>query len=111
MPRAKKICAKPGCPAIADGGSYCPTHRREADKARGTRTQRGYDAAHFKLRGQWADKVADGSAVCARCHQPIYAGQGWALDHDDHDRTKYLGVSHTQCNNSAGGKQRHAKRP
>ena len=105
MARAKKICAKPGCPAVADG-SYCTTHRREADAARGTREQRGYGNEHVKLRRQWAPIVASGAATCARFKQPIYIGQAWALDHDDTDRTKYLGPSHATCNNVAGGKKK-----
>lgn len=38
-----RVCSVPGCPAIYDGTrSRCPTHYREADKGRGTATQRGY---------------------------------------------------------------------
>lgn len=102
-----RICAVPGCPtAYPDRNTYCPTHRRKADKARGTRQARGYNAGHDKLRAQWAPKVATGRVPCARCGEPIAPGASWALDHSD-DRTHYLGPSHTHCNNSAGGKAAH----
>lgn len=106
MARAKRICAKVGCPSTATG-SYCPTHQAEAERARGSREQRGYDHAHRQLRKQWAPKVATGEVICGRCGQAIRPGQSWALDHDDRDRSKYLGPSHATCNNSAGGRNAH----
>lgn len=103
-----RVCSTPGCPTIYDqaDGPKCPAHRATAEKARGTRKQRGYDKHHDRLRKQWAPQVATGTIRCARCHQPIGAGETWALDHTD-DRTAYLGPSHTRCNNSAGGKASH----
>ena len=106
MPRAKKICAKPGCPTIAVG-SFCTTHQREADKARGTSTQRGYGTAHINARKAIAPKVATGTVKCARCGEPIKPADLWHLDHSD-DRSDYLGPSHKRCNLSAAGKARHA---
>lgn len=41
MPRAWKVCSKPGCPELTPQGR-CAGHKAEAEKARGTRTQRGY---------------------------------------------------------------------
>ena len=29
----------------------------------------------------------------------------WELDHDDEDRTRYLGISHWLCNRKAGGRK------
>lgn len=47
MPRrAKSVCPQPGCPELVDGAGRCPTHRRDADRRRGTAQQRGYDGAH-----------------------------------------------------------------
>ena len=105
MARAKKICAKPGCPSIA-AGSYCDTHQAEAERARGSRESRGYGPEHRALRKTWAPRVATGSVLCARCQQPILPGKPWALDHSD-DRADYLGPSHKFCNDSAGGKAAH----
>lgn len=106
MPRAKKICAKAGCPAITTA-SLCPTHAREADKARGTSTQRGYGTAHINTRKALAPHVATGTVKCARCGEYIQPGTEWQLDHSDTDRTKYLGPSHKHCNLSAAGKKAH----
>lgn len=44
---APKPCRHPGCRALVQGGSYCPTHKRPAagsfaDPARGSRHARGY---------------------------------------------------------------------
>jgi hypothetical protein len=103
-----RVCSVHGCPTIynQDEGTRCAQHRAAADKARGTRKQRGYDRNHDKLRQQWAPQVAAGTIRCARCHTLIAPGEPWALDHTD-DRTGYLGPSHARCNNSAGGKASH----
>jgi hypothetical protein len=63
-----------------------------------TEHSRRYGAAHQRLRKLWAPKVERGEVACARCHRPIYPGQRWHLDHDDHDPTQYLGPSHVKCN-------------
>lgn len=105
MARAMKICAKPGCPAVT-AGRLCPTHAREADKARGSREARGYDAAHRNLRQALALQVATGTVRCARCHEYIKPGTAWHLDHTD-DRSGYLGASCARCNLSAAGKKAH----
>lgn len=51
MPRALRVCSRPGCPNLTPGGP-CATHRREADQARGSSSQRGYDS-------RWARRRAD----------------------------------------------------
>ena len=45
MPRALRVCSQPGCPELTDQGR-CQAHRKQADRARGTRQQRGYGKAH-----------------------------------------------------------------
>lgn len=104
MPAAK-VCSKPGCPTLTAGGC-CPDHAREADRARGTRQQRGYGPDHFARRRRWAPRVATGLVRCSRCGERITKGQPWALDHAD-DRASYRGPSHATCNNSAGGRAAH----
>jgi hypothetical protein len=93
---ALKVCAETGCPELVDG-TRCPTHTRTADRRRGTRQQRGYDAAHDRLRAKWARKVATGQINCARCGKRISPLEEWHLDHTD-DRASYLGPSHALCN-------------
>ena len=59
-----------------------------------------YGAEHRRLRAQTV-ALAVGKA-CARCHQPMLAGQAVQLDHDDQDPSRYLGWSHASCNARAG---------
>lgn len=108
MARARRICPKPGCPQPAEG-RYCPAHNKDYEKARGSRQKRGYGSNHYRQRAVAARQVEAGLVNCARCGQRIHPGTEWALDHDDTDRTKYLGPSHKHCNDSAGGKAAHRK--
>ena len=68
---------------------------------RRTTTQRGYGTAHQALRQQWRPHVETGTIHCARCRLPIRPGEPWDLGHDDHDRTKYTGPEHIECNRGA----------
>lgn len=72
-------------------------------------TERGYGASHQRLRRQWKPKVDALEVDCARCEQliepdPTQKGDGWQLDHDPTDpaRKRYLGPSHTSCNQGGG---------
>lgn len=83
MPRrALKVCSHAGCPTLVATGA-CPEHTRAADRARGTRQQRGYDrqyeiarnaavatATHCRTCGERfaADNPATGGHVKARRH-------------------------------------------
>ena len=105
MARAKRVCAKTGCPHAASG-RYCQTHNAEYDRARGTKTERGYGKDFQAQRRAWVPTVEAGKATCARCKQPIQPGSQWALDHSD-DRHALIGPSHKRCNDSAGGRAAH----
>lgn len=48
---AMKVCAEPGCPTLVANGR-CRTHEQAGERQRGTRQQRGYDAAHDRRRGR-----------------------------------------------------------
>lgn len=45
MTRALRVCPALGCPELVQSGP-CAAHRRQADRRRGTRQQRGYGAEH-----------------------------------------------------------------
>lgn len=58
---------------------------------------RGYGAVHQSVRRQLSPLVASGAVRCARCGQPILAGEPWDLGHSA-DRTHYRGAEHRRCN-------------
>lgn len=97
-----KVCATPGCPVLTNQ-TRCPAHTRQRDRARGTRQQRGYDAAHDRLRASWQARLDAGETVhCWRCltrgvHTRIDP-TNWHLGHDDHDRNVYAGPECPPCN-------------
>jgi hypothetical protein len=112
MLHAKKVCAQPGCPTLVDGGN-CRPHERAADRARGSRRERGYDAEHDALRRRWKPKVERGGVHChaERCLMParlILTGQAWDLGHTE-DRTAWTGPEHAHCNRAAGGRAAHPR--
>lgn len=74
-------------------------------------TARGYGSAHQRLRERWAVRVAAGGVCCARCGLGIAPGSEWHLDHDTHDRSRYLGPSHAYCNTTEPAKRRRRSAP
>jgi hypothetical protein len=112
MPRSTmRVCPRPGCPTLVPGGGPCPTHSTEAERARGTRAERGYGPEHRKLRAKWAPRVATGTVVCWRCLTPIAKGEAWDLGHDDEDRNVYRGPEHAgRCNRASAARKGNASR-
>lgn len=105
MPKAPTICKASPCGRPASYRGHCPAHAAQAERQRGTRQQRGYDAAHDRLRAHHAPRVAAGTITCWRCGQPISPTEPWDLGHDDHNRTQHRGPEHAgTCNRSAGGR-------
>lgn len=70
-----RVCSRPGCPTLYDDThSRCPAHRREADKARGTATQRGYTSrGHQRFRRETLTR----DPICVICD----AAQSTIADH------------------------------
>jgi hypothetical protein len=111
MPRAMRVCPRPGCPELTTDGP-CSAHQREREQRRGTRQQRGYTAQHDRLRERWRPKVELGEVDChaITCLLPerrIHLGMAWDLGHTE-DRTAWTGPEHERCNRSAGGRAAHA---
>lgn len=62
-----RVCSLAGCPTIyPDGeGSRCTAHRKQADRARGTATQRGYTSrGHISFR----IAVLQRDPICVECN-------------------------------------------
>ena len=71
------------------------------DRAKPRSSQHGY--AHTQARKQWAARHHP-TDPCTRCAQPLGPmGPHLHLDHDDVDKTKYLGFACAPCNLSAAG--------
>jgi hypothetical protein len=111
--RVGEVCGKP----IASRRRLCDVHRAEREAARErirkreqarrlpTTSQRGYDAAHFRLRARLDRLVKAGEAICARCGKPIAPDEPWDLGHDDLDRSRSSGPEHRACNRATAGRR------
>lgn len=103
-----RVCAEPGCPTLTRTRRCAPC-QAQAEVARGTRQQRGYDAGHDALRKAWQQRMDTGETVhCWRCTRLIDRTD-WHLGHDDDDRSQYRGPECPTCNTRAGGMTRHTK--
>lgn len=107
-----RVCKIPGCPTLVAADAYrglCDTHRKERDRNRGTREQRGYGQQHQRTRARYAAAITKGETVlCWRCQLPILTTDDLHLGHDDRDRTVTRGPEHGRgCNLSAAGRARH----
>lgn len=100
-----RVCPEPGCPELVDKGR-CAQHRRDAERARGSREERGYGAEHQQRRYVLERARRRGlQMVCAKCSEPISEDQPWHLGHTD-DRSNWTGPEHVLCNLSAAGHAR-----
>jgi hypothetical protein len=98
MPRAQRPCVTTGCGSlVAPGTTRCADCAREYERKRGSSAERGYGRAHRQLRARYQRDGVVG-LPCPRCGKAIRPGEPWDLDHDDRDRSKYLGPSHARCN-------------
>jgi hypothetical protein len=98
------------CPRLTSR-SRCPEHERARSRARGTTTQRGYDANHQRLRRKWqrllnnAWGLGQAGLACWRCKQPILWDQPWDLGHYDNSRIT-AGPEHRTCNRATATRRR-----
>lgn len=96
-------CPGTRCPElIPDHHTYCPTHAREYESRRGTRTARGYGTAHTRERARVARQVQTLQAYCRWCGLLVLPTEPWDLGHSD-DRKTWTGAEHSRCNRSAAG--------
>ena len=60
-----RVCSVHGCPNLYDGTeSRCPAHRKQADTARGTKHERGYDSRGHK---NFRNAVLTRDPICVLC--------------------------------------------
>jgi hypothetical protein len=104
-------CLDCGTPTTASTCPPCRARREAArDQARGGTTARGYGTQHQAHKRRWAIRIAHEPVLCARCHSIITTDDKWTDDHDDDDRSLYLGPSHVDCNAIAGVAKRERLR-
>lgn len=101
MPLAMRLCPVPGC-GVATGGGRCPSHKRDAERARGTRQRRGYGSAHLRMRAVLLP-LAIGTR-CAICNRIMHEYESLDLDHSIPLRIDRHSVGdrivHASCNRS-----------
>jgi hypothetical protein len=108
MPRLLATpCAVHTCPNLRP----CAEHQRQAEQARGTRQQRGYDRRHERLRATWQPMVEAGlvdchALTCLMTERRIPIGAAWDLGHT-RDRKTWTGPEHERCNRAEGGRAAH----
>jgi hypothetical protein len=98
MPSAPRTpCSKAGCPNLKP----CPTHRRQAEQARGTRYERGYGQDHRAIRDALVRAHIPGTP-CPRCGQPMWSAHDLDAAHSTdlrRDRNaKADHLEHRGCN-------------
>ena len=75
------ICLEPGCGKVVTSGSRCPVHQHELemrmDRARGTRSERGYDSRWRRL----AKEAIAAHPWCSRCGMQGSASNPLTGDH------------------------------
>lgn len=104
--RAVQVCSQPGCHELVESGK-CQAHRREYDKRRGTREERGYGAQHKATRAALLPEAY--GQPCIHCGERMWPHEDLHLDHTE-DRTGYRGIVHARCNTSEGARRGNALR-
>jgi hypothetical protein len=106
--RAGKVCKRfePRCGKPATRNGFCDDHAAEADKARGTRHERGYDLEHERVRQRLildlkANEKVGIRTQCWRCLCLMLSTQQL---HADHSGTSAASggsadvLTHARCN-------------
>ena len=82
------------------GARFWQGRGRSAKRCERCRGGERYGSAHRQLRESTVAQAV--GKPCARCREPIRAGDAVDLDHADDGSGTYLGYSHRRCNSSAG---------
>lgn len=116
---ASRVCRD--CPAIIPSSAYkgrCSSCSRQADRARGTKTERGYGSTvldtplgrmtYDQCRAEYVRRMTVGEQY--RCADECGAWidpTDWHLGHND-DRSRAIGPLTSDCNLSAAGRSSHS---
>ena len=107
---AKRVCRH--CPRLIPTTNYkgmCDDCRRTWDKARGTRTDRGYGPDHQAERNRIANLIRAGITIrCVTCNTKL--DPTFHLGHND-QRTEWIGPQCPHCNDSQAGTRSHQTSP
>lgn len=112
---AARVCRN--CPTIITSSTYkglCATCARAADRARGTKTERGYGSTvldtplgrmtYVQCKAEYQRRMDAGSMYwCADGCGARVDRSDWHLGHEDLDRGRILGPQTSHCNLSAAG--------
>jgi len=82
MARASKVCSRNGCPNIATFRGMCASCAHDYEVARGSTTQRGYNASYRKE----ADKVKANATHCSECGEPFTSSNPATAGHSKAQR-------------------------
>ena len=103
MPTAPGVRCR-ACRKLHAGAGLCLSCRRVADKARGSREERGYGARHRRLRAMFQARLDKGEDFrCWRCAKPIDPTY-WTLGHCDENRERYHGPECPPCDYATQGR-------
>ncbi|GAB3125891.1 5-methylcytosine-specific restriction protein A [Leifsonia psychrotolerans] len=94
-----RVCSVSGCPKLypSTEGSRCHTHRVQADRARGTSTERGYNSTGHTKR--FRPSVLERDPICVLCQ----VAQSTVADHYPRSR-KELTDLHMDPNDPKHGR-------
>lgn len=109
MPKALKVCSRPGCPNLVASGR-CEDCTRVAEAARGTAAERGYDSRWRRRRAAFLRKPTN--LFCRLCGAPSSVADHWPLSRKelvaagvkDPDADELLRPLCTGCHNSETSK-------
>lgn len=91
-----RVCNIPGCPTLYEGTEgRCPTHRREADKARGSSRDRGYNTPGHQA---FRTAVLTRDPICVLCGTAFST----VADHYPRSRKELLALGLDPNNPDAG---------
>jgi 5-methylcytosine-specific restriction protein A len=83
MARAMSVCSTPSCPQLVEGSGRCTKCKAEAEKKRGTASQRGYDSSWRRVRAAYLK--ANPFCECEECSALLISQRPFATDVDHID--------------------------